>query len=69
MPADGFNASGALALRLMIETYCEVLQCVIKELKIDMASDKINQLLHFAKTVSFTNSDAQAQQLFDELMS
>jgi hypothetical protein len=68
LPADAFNASGALALRLIVETYCEVIRCVIRELNLQVVSEKIDRLLEFATMVSFTEGGAEAQQLFSELM-
>jgi hypothetical protein len=56
------------SLIIIMDTYCEVLACVIKEFKIDHATSKINNLMKYAKQVSFTDSPKEAQMLYDGLV-
>jgi hypothetical protein len=68
LPAVAFKNMLTAALIIIMEAYCEVLVCVIKELKIDRATQKIHKLMEYAKKVPFTNTAEDASALFNEMM-
>jgi hypothetical protein len=69
LSADTFNAVGGIALSFITITYCRILEFVIKEFRIDMATSKIHKLMKYAQMVSFTDNAVEAEQLLAELLS
>jgi hypothetical protein len=68
MPAARLMGSVSSALIVIANTYCEILKCVIKELRINLATGKIYELMQFAKMVPFTDSKEQVEQLLKGLL-
>ena len=64
-----FQAFAGTAFTVAAEAYMAVLGAIIAELKLEKATEKINELLLLAKMLPFTDDDRQAQQLRRELLS
>jgi|SRR5208337_213598 len=65
---EAFTTMCGIAFRLAGESYEQILLAMIREFKIAKGNVKIEEKLKAAKLLPFTDSPAQADQLFSELL-